>query len=33
LEQAHEMMGLITERFADLEHTFQAMSRDDSANI
>ena len=27
LKQAHAMMGLITERFDDLEQTFQAMSR------
>jgi phage/plasmid-like protein (TIGR03299 family) len=27
LEQAHQMLGLINERFDDLEQTFQAMSR------
>jgi phage/plasmid-like protein (TIGR03299 family) len=27
LKQAHEMLGLITEKFADMEQTFQAMSR------
>ncbi len=27
LEQAHQMLGLINERFDDMEATFQAMSR------
>ncbi len=27
LKQAHQMLGLIHDRFADLEHSFQSMSR------